>query len=352
MFYTASISSQRRSGTVNQTVLYMQRDGNKENKLKKVKTAHCKRCGLEHERPVGRACTRLEDSDVEGSETQEGNDTSISDSPVAADPLHTVLQKLSDIERRIHKIESNSMSHSSTPTPITSSPIKSIPEPEVIPPMNFLKTNQAIQAEVASRIRSLEQHNSYQQGKNNVKSGRYRAADCNVNRYISWPHEFVYAGPNRKIIPYDELNIQQFNLGFIRIAMQQQPHIKDLMFQYLAKVIQSSLDTSFEHVRAAHAVVLQEMERGVIDWTNVDEIEKLRILYTNKHSNNSDGNSSESKRTICNNYNMSRCKASSDHSRDNITFRHICGYCYRSVRKAYNHPESSCNRKQKTEGSK
>ena len=121
------------------------------------------------------------------------------------------------------------------------------------------------------------------------------------------------------------------------------------MFDYLGRLIQSSLDSSFEIVRGAHAVVLQEMERGVVSWENIEEVEKIRLLYTNKVAANSESSksTSENKRVVCSYYNSGRCKLPADHQRDNLTFRHICMYCYRTVRKAYNHPENALKKETK-----
>ena len=325
----------------------------------KQRQAHCKSCNTTHSRPVGKACTRtpVKATEVSASSSIPASEVTYNSLPIPADPLNTLLAKLTSMEKqqqemleRITRVEDRAHI-----IPATSSPIRKqvINEPEVVPSLDFLRHNQDIQTEVAARIKQLDTRNTYQgnpQVKSTLKSGRYRSADTQINHYIAWPQEHVYIGPSRKSVSYDELTSEQFTLGYIRIMQRQQPELQTIMLDHLAKLLQSSLDVnSFESVRGSHAIILQEMERGTLNWHNTEEIEKMRVLYTNRVSTTTDSHkyNNESKRVVCSHYNSGKCKNTGDHQKDNITYRHICTYCYRTVRKTYTHPEVSCHRKQK-----
>ena len=263
------------------------------------------------------------------------------------------MNKLTNIEdqqkvmlQRINRIESKDSINTSTPIR------KQATEPEILPSLEFLRTNADIQNEVASRIKHLESRSTVSHAGNNkqsLKSGRYRAADTQVNYYVSWPQEFVYVGPNRKTVNYDDLSSDQFTLGYLRIAQRQTPEIKNNMIEHLMKLLQSTLDYNFMTSRGAHAVILQEIERGTLTWNDTDNIEKTRALYTNKVASaaNDTHRNNEIKRVVCSHFNTGKCNQHSDHQKDNLLFRHICVYCYRTVKKAYSHPETVCHRKLK-----
>ena len=323
---------------------------------KQQREAHCKSCNSIHQRPVGKACTRppveATTSQASISESDRESDLTYNSIPALQDPLTALMSKLDSIERqqkqivdRIVRIESKE-----TVMPPSSSPIrKPMSEPEVIPSLDFLKTNNEIQTEVASRIRQLESRNMHSNpGKNSLKSVRFRSADTQVSHYVAWPQEFVYVGPSRKTVQYDDLTSEQFILGYLRIIQRQNSDTKNIMLNHLTNLLQSTLDFSFEIARGAHAVILQEIERGTLTWQDTEDIERTRSLYTTKiTSADSFKGSSDTKRVVCAHYNAGKCRQQNDHRKDNILFRHICTYCYRVAKKTYSHPELAYNRKQK-----
>ena len=349
------------------------------------KTAYCKQCNETHERPVGRKCDRTHGNiSNDNSPDQTISESIQSDSEsrpmpasehtdtAATSPMHQVLAKLQHMERaqqqlvdRITRMESETR-----PMPLpTSSPIRdrvhNYQTDGVVPSLDFLRSSNDIQAEVAARLRTLDEANTYSGKSANLKSGRFRSFDTQVQHYVQWPHEHVYVGAARKTVAYDELTPQQFTLGFIKIIMRQNSNDKQTaMLTYLSKLLQESLDFSWDSSRGAHAIVLQEIERGSVSWENTDEIDNIRKLYTQRVNSNTNDpqkyssndpqkySSNDSKKVVCSHFNNGRCTKNNDHQKDNITFRHICSYCFRVVRKAYNHSELSCNRKAKPDNNK
>lgn len=295
-------------------------------KNKNIKTAYCKVCKGNHPRPVGKGCViSNKDDNISMGEINSDSSRFTMQHDTPTDPMTAILSKLDDMQRE---------------------------QQFLIQRLNKLEDGEIVIPSTSSPIQPIRKEQTYQGKSSIIKTGRFRTADTQVNNYIQWPQEYVYVGPSRKTIPYDDLNFEQFTLGFIRIAQQQKPQIRDIMYDYLADLTQSSLDSgSFDLVRGAHSVVLQEMERGVISWLDVEEVNRIRLLYTNKAatSANSFRQTGEIKRVVCTYYNNGKCKHLGDHQRKNLMFRHICTYCYKNYRKALNHTELSCQKQQKSD---
>lgn len=328
------------------------------------KTVYCKKCNNTHERPVGRRCKRsgndftLSTSDQTISDSVES--VQVSQPVTQPDPMTMVLQKLQDMEARQEQLwaKVNRIEADTPIVPTTSSPIRQRTQQfqteGMVPSLDFLRSSKDIQTEVAARMRALDDINTYPGKPTNLKSGRFRSFDTQVQHYVQWPHEHVYVGAARKTVSYDELNPQQFALGFIKIIMRQpSSDLREAMLNYLSKLLQESIDFSWSSSRGAHAVVLQEIERGTVTWKDTDELDNIRKLYTQKVNTVEQPRqyASDLKKVVCSHYNAGKCIKSSDHQKDNILYRHICSHCFRVVRKAYNHPEPSCNRRNKIDGS-
>ena len=118
------------------------------------------------------------------------------------------------------------------------------------------------------------------------------------------------------------------------------------MIDYVIKLFQTSIDTTWDIARGANAVIYQALEQDRVQWLQTNEIDKLLNLYTQRVSVSEVNRQPSSARKItCSHYNTGRCMKESDHTKDGITYRHICAYCSRVVKRAYNHPETECNRK-------
>ena len=54
------------------------------------------------------------------------------------------------------------------------------------------------------------------------------------------------------------------------------------MSQYLTSLIQDAIELSMDTARKAHAAVLQDMERGKINWEQLDLVEKVKNRNTQR----------------------------------------------------------------------
>ena len=80
------------------------------------------------------------------------------------------------------------------------------------------KSDPRIQALVAERILQLDAETRAEalQGKRK-RSGRYNTTDNPTSvSYRRWPNEGILVGPARRRLPFDDLNMTQFVMGFIK----------------------------------------------------------------------------------------------------------------------------------------
>ena len=329
------------------------------------KEVYCKKCDGRHTRPVGRRCT----VNVEDNSSMVGSNISISQSsdpsPTQQSALDTVLAKLQQMEARQEQLAVQVMrlendrypqpERSSTPT---REHVDRYNEEGVVPSLEFLKSSSAIQTEVARRLRALDADTANPSGKfishSNGKSGRFRTFNTNIHKYIQWPQENVFIGASRKPISYDDLNPQQFILGHLITAMAADNITeKDNMINYIIKLLRESIDGSFESSLGAHAIVLQELERGTLTWGDTQKLDELRLLYSRKVSANEHTkrtlHSPAVKKVVCSHYNKGKCIKKSDHTVNDVMYRHVCLYCYKATSKFFAHSEQECNRKSRKE---
>ena len=186
------------------------------------------------------------------------------------------------------------------------------------------------------------------------KSGRFRTFNTNISKYIQWPQENVFVGASRRPLSYDELNPQQLLLGHLITAMAPENTAdKDNMIQYAIKLLRESIDGSYESSRGAHAIVLQELERGSVTWADTKKLDDIRTLYSRKVATTDNSKRPDRspgyKKVVCSHFNKNKCIKNSDHVTNNILYRHVCAFCFKSTGKFYNHCESVCNRKAKND---
>ena len=56
------------------------------------------------------------------------------------------------------------------------------------------------------------------------------------------------------------------------------------MLAYLGDLMEDATDFIWANAKAAHAVLLCEMERGVLTWADTSRIERIRRAHAQKHS--------------------------------------------------------------------
>ena len=252
-----------------------------------------------------------------------------------------------------------------------------------IPTLQTLRADLDAHAATTKRIEELEHlaRDSFvvQQGKNiihkqshsnvspvsskvkTVKSGRDRVGGDDTNRvYVPWPQEFVYVGPNRQRVKYDELSQAQFTTGLLKIIEEEKNiGIQVNMIKLCAHIHQSIVDYSFLPVRGAYAVCLSAIEDGRVTWDEYEKLLELHKQYLTKtdtripsssvaHSSNNPSNLSDGVQTrLCRNYNQGRCTLSHGHIHSGVAYSHLCSFCMKQGN-LFPHTEQACKKRANT----
>ena len=102
---------------------------------------------------------------------------------------------------------------------------------------------------------------------------------------MAWPHEQILGGSTKQRISYDQLSLTQFVPGFIKNVLEEEnQNYKDSMLQYLPDLMEDATDFSWASAKASHAVLLCEMERGALKWSDTPRIDRIRRAHAQKHT--------------------------------------------------------------------
>ena len=70
----------------------------------------------------------------------------------------------------------------------------------------------------------------------------------------------------------------------MRIQEESDPLVRENMSEYLAELLQDVCDYSWEAAKGAHSVLLHRMTDGVVNWSSLKEISKIRKKYAHTTS--------------------------------------------------------------------
>ena len=104
-----------------------------------------------------------------------------------------------------------------------------------------------------------------------------------------------------------------------------------------------AIELSLGTAHKAHAVVLQEMEKGRFALNGTDLVEKCKNRHTQRMLQTVKSTTT-SNTQVCVFYNKGKCKNDSDHVSSGILYQHCCSYCYKETKKRYEHPVNQCMR--------
>ena len=117
------------------------------------------------------------------------------------------------------------------------------------------------------------------------------------------------------------------------------------MLAYLGDLMEDATDFTWANAKAAHAVLLCEMERGVLKWADTSLIERIRRAHAQKHSVTKQnwGKNQENKRPwFCKQFQSGACNFFRNHEVSGRLHRHICAYCLSQGRQLV-HAEKDCH---------
>ena len=206
--------------------------------------------------------------------------------------------------------------------------------------------SKTLQQKVDRRIRDLDEVTSSQGKDVKIKSKRGGNIEVHVKNKVSWPHEAILGGASRQRISYDQLSLTQWVQGFCRnILEENSSDKKDIMISYMADLMEDATD--FSGAKAAHAVLLCDMERGALQWEHTDRIDRIRRAHVQKHlevghKNHWQKSEQGGRRPwFCKLFQSGTCTHKHDHDTNGRLHKHICAHCL-SIGKQLNHAEKDC----------
>ena len=126
-----------------------------------------------------------------------------------------------------------------------------------------------MQKRVDKRIRELDQNSHFPGNDQILKSQRGDSVDISVKHKVHWPHEAILGGVTRQHVTYDQLSLSQWVQGLCKNILEQHSSSRrDTMVSYLSGLMEDATDFSWQGAKAAHAVLLCEIERGSLPWEN------------------------------------------------------------------------------------
>ena len=228
-----------------------------------------------------------------------------------------------------------------------------------VPSLDMLKSSH-VQRKVDRRIKDLNQ-SSCDIGKLKYKSLRGGDVDVQVRHKVNWPHEAILSSVTRQRVAYDQLSLTQWVHGFCKnilacdqLSLTQWVHgfcknileeksesRKDSMISYLGDLMEDTTDFSWQGAKAAHAILLCEMERGSLSWEDTD---RVRRAHAQKHipSGKQNWGRADKKPWFCKNFQTNSCPK--DHEVNGRVNKHISAFCL-TLGKQLNHSEKNCNSK-------
>ena len=267
--------------------------------------------------------------------------------------LDKLLDRVAVMEGRIDQQEQKSRLRELSPVPSAHSSLriqKGDSDPK-LPTFDELRSDDKIQAEVQRRLHQYD-HTSRLEAKGKavdaLKSGRFRPGVHKVKKFVNWPQDYCTVLGGNKQPTYDELNSFQRSQGYIQCVLEEtDSSVKENMLKHFISAMQDAIELSFPTVRRAHGFILQEMERGNVNWLQLEKVEKLEVETPKDWSRFlMVGLLKVVRKLLCKLYNKGTCRyeKQAEHTDKGITYQHFCTNCFANTGRKYDHPKHACLR--------
>ena len=105
-------------------------------------------------------------------------------------------------------------------------------------------------------------------------------------RFVWWPHDLCFLGPDCKRVVYDELTPLQWCCGFIRTILKTSFHAtRHNMLVYVSELLQNALDLVWHTARGSYKVLMTEIEAQTLDWDYLEGVQGIRRQYAQRNVN-------------------------------------------------------------------
>ena len=213
-----------------------------------------------------------------------------------------------------------------------------------IPDLAMLRGSKHLQKKVDEKIAGLSRSIT-KEGNGKIKSKRGGNIEVIVKNRVSWPHEHILGDMSKQRVTYDQLSLTQFVQGFTKNMLEEQnEHCRENMLQYLSDLMEDASDFTWVNAKAAHAVLLCQMERGELTWYDTEKINRVRRVHAQKHTNKKSGwgkNEAQRRPWFCKAYQSGHCQYQKDHETNGKLQKHICSFCLNQGR-FLSHPQKDC----------
>ena len=193
------------------------------------------------------------------------------------------------------------------------------------------KTDPRIQALVAERVQQLDMETKLEslQGKRK-RSGRYNTTDNPTSvSYRRWLNEGILVGTARRRLPFDELNMTQFVMGYIKNVNDTLDSLtRQYMLAELYDLMKLADSTSWQVARGAFISSMHSIEDGEIAWSDRNALLQRRMTQTHaamfsnptyKSSGSRMKETSSDRKLICKFFRTGTCRETGDQHVDPIT---------------------------------
>ena len=319
------------------------------------KVFYCSKCALQHPQPVGKKCQYEDESFSSDVEVAAPPSTETVGTDTVSQQILLQLQqlgsKMDQMDRRVQRTEAaleqgNSQASHATVIPHSSPSSKTLSagidtettEESVVPSLGYLRNNVSVQAEVDKRLAELAQMNETAT-KGRLKSQRGGPGDITVKRLVDWPQNFILTGSRKTRPSYDDLTMAQWVSGFVRGVQEKSVAARASMLDYLGNLMEDASDFSWESAKAAHAIVLTNMEADRLNWTETEKLDRIRRAHAQRHvtvpysntSKLSQGrkvkNPGSKNGANCKFFQEGTCRFPSHHKSAGVLYRHVCEHC-------------------------
>ena len=133
---------------------------------------------------------------------------------------------------------------------------------------------------------------------------------------VTWPHEYILGGLRGQHVTFDQLNLTQFVNGFVKGVLDERDEsVREKMLYHLCDLMENANDFSWASAKASHAVLLCEMERGTVDWSDTltesaELMLNVTLLVTKRVG-----------------FETKTIRVTIDHDLNSKTHKHICAFC-------------------------
>ena len=207
--------------------------------------------------------------------------------------------------------------------------------------LETLRTNPIIQQLVEERIAVMESRmrTELQQGVyKRKKSGRYNTLETpHGTPQVRWPNEGCLTGTARRRVPFDDLTLGQFVIGFVTNALDtQHPSLMRNMLLEMVKTIKLAENMSWPIAKGAFAASMHRIEDEPLSWNDSRTLSENRLTYSqaavfsgsttmSPRPTNPTSHTVTSKKVVCKWYNEGKFPHVQDHldTTGTTLFRHI-----------------------------